>query len=56
MATEKLDSILRNYVATDRETKGKLIGASFVVVNKDGKFTHPVEFHNVATADTLYTL
>lgn len=34
---EKLDKILRSYVAGGAETKGKLLGAAFIVVNKDGR-------------------
>lgn len=33
---EKLDSILKSYVADGTATKGKLLGASFIVVGKDG--------------------
>ncbi|EAQ83745.1 hypothetical protein CHGG_10149 [Chaetomium globosum CBS 148.51] len=33
---EKLDSILKSYVADGTATKDKLLGASFVVVGKDG--------------------
>jgi hypothetical protein len=33
---EKLDNILKSYVAEGGETKGKLLGAAFIVVNKDG--------------------
>lgn len=35
---EKLNSILRAYTATDSDTTNKLLGASFVVINKDGTF------------------
>lgn len=34
---EKLDNILESYVAEGGETKGKLLGAAFIVVNKDGR-------------------
>ncbi|KAK3305886.1 beta-lactamase/transpeptidase-like protein [Chaetomium strumarium] len=36
MMAEKLDSILNSYVAHDTTTKDKLLGAAFIVVNKDG--------------------
>jgi hypothetical protein len=32
----KLNSILQNHVATGEDTKGKLLGVSFLVVTKDG--------------------
>lgn len=35
---EKLDSILKSYVADGTATKDKLLGASFVVVGKDGMY------------------
>lgn len=34
---DKLDAILKSYVAEGTATKDKLLGASFVVFNKDGK-------------------
>jgi hypothetical protein len=33
---EKLDSILNKYVAEGEDTAGKLLGAAFIVCNKDG--------------------
>lgn len=33
---DKLDSILQEYVARGDDTKEKVVGASFVVTNKDG--------------------
>jgi hypothetical protein len=33
---ETLNEILNNYIANDTTTKDKLLGAAFVVVNKDG--------------------
>jgi hypothetical protein len=41
---EKLDSILKSYVADGTATKDKLLGASFIVVSKDG--TPPPPPHN----------
>ena len=34
---EKLDKILKSYVAEGDETKEKVFGAAFSVVNKDGE-------------------
>ena len=34
---EKLQSILEAHVASGEDTKDKLLGAAFVVVNKDGE-------------------
>lgn len=34
---EKLDDILAAHVAKANDTKGKLLGAAFTVVNKDGE-------------------
>lgn len=34
---EKLDEILRAYVASGKSTKYKVLGAAFTVVNKDGE-------------------
>lgn len=34
---EKLDAILTAAVPTGEDTKGKVLGASFIVTNKDGK-------------------
>jgi hypothetical protein len=33
---DKLDSILKSYIADGTATKDKLLGASFIVVGKDG--------------------
>jgi hypothetical protein len=33
---EKLDSILRAHTVADTDTTDKLLGASFIVVSKDG--------------------
>jgi len=41
---EKLDSILRDHVAKSTETKDKLLGASFFVVNKNGEFRSSLIF------------
>lgn len=35
---ETLNKILAAHVATGSDTTGKLLGAAFTVVNKDGKF------------------
>jgi hypothetical protein len=37
---EKLDSILNSYVAHDTATKDKLVGAAFIVVDKDGEIRY----------------
>lgn len=36
---EKLDCILKDFVAIGNDTKNKIIGASFIVSNKDGMQT-----------------
>jgi hypothetical protein len=33
---DKLDAILQKYVAQGEDTSNKVLGASFVVTNKDG--------------------
>lgn len=33
---EKLNRTLNNYIAVGDDTKGKVLGASFIVSNKDG--------------------
>lgn len=33
---DKLDAILQKYVAQGEDTSNKLLGAAFVVTNKDG--------------------
>lgn len=34
---DKLDAILQEHVAQGQDTTNKLLGAAFVVANKDGK-------------------
>jgi hypothetical protein len=41
---EKLNYILRSHVADGHDTKDKLLGAAFVVVNKDGEFPASLSF------------
>ena len=48
---EKLNSILNNYVTQGAETKDKILGAAFAVVNKDGKFK--LLPHRTASPDRL---
>lgn len=44
---EKLNHILRSHVAEGEDTKDKLLGAAFIVVNKDGEslyIFHPIYY------------
>lgn len=37
---EKLNAILEKHVAKGQDTKGKLLGAAFILTNKQGKLAH----------------
>lgn len=37
---QRLGEILARYIAVGDDTKGKLLGGSFIAVNKDGQLTH----------------
>jgi hypothetical protein len=42
----KLDEILRRYTVQGEDTENKLLGAAFVVTDKEGKQLHSAQFKN----------